>query len=150
MAAKIILLGIGPGSPSLLTLEAQQVLEKIPEIYLRTIQHPPVAGFPASLQVHSFDELYEQLPSFDDVYAHIIEQILQLARRPQGVVYAVPGHPYVAEATCPEIARRAHMQGIPVQVIEGLSFIEPTFTALQIDPLPHLAIIDALELANAP
>ena len=149
MAAKIILLGMGPGSPSLLTLEAQQVLEKIPEIYLRTIQHPAVAGFPASLQVHSFDDLYEKLPSFDDVYAHIIERVLELGRRPQGVVYAVPGHPYVAEATCPEIARRARLEGIPIQIIEGLSFIEPTFSALGIDPLPHLAIVDALELASA-
>ena len=108
-----------------------------------------MAGFPASLQIHSFDDLYDQLPSFDDVYAHIIDRVLELGRRPQGVVYAVPGHPYVAEATCPEIARRAHLEGIPVQIIEGLSFIEPTFTALGIDPLPHLAIVDALELATA-
>jgi tetrapyrrole methylase family protein/MazG family protein len=113
------------------------------------VQHPTVAGFPTSLQIHSFDDLYDQLPSFDDVYAHIIEQVLVLGRRPQGVVYAVPGHPYVAEATCPEIVRRARMEGLPVQIIEGLSFIEPTFSALGIDPLPHLAIVDALELASA-
>src|SRR4030042_2457270 len=149
MTPMITLLGLGPGNPALLTQEAAQLLESLLEIHLRTRQHPTVDSFPASLQVHSFDDLYESLPSFDHVYAHIIEQVLELAMRPQGVVYAVPGHPYVAEATCPEIARRAHMQGIPVQVIEGLSFIEPTFTALQIDPLPHLAIIDALELANA-
>ena len=115
------------------------MLENTAEIYLRTAQHPTVAGFPATLQVHSFDDLYEQLPSFDEVYAQIIEQVLELGKRPQGVVYAVPGHPYVAEATCPEIARRARLEGIPVQVIEGLSFIEPTLTALGIDPLPHLA-----------
>jgi tetrapyrrole methylase family protein/MazG family protein len=149
MASKIILLGLGPGDATLLTRQAWQVLESTPEIYLRTVQHPTVAGFPASLQIHSFDSLYDQLPSFDDVYAHIIEQVLVLGRRPQGVVYAVPGHPYVAEATCPEIARRARLEGIPVQVIEGLSFIEPTFSALGIDPLPHLAIVDALELASA-
>jgi tetrapyrrole methylase family protein / MazG family protein len=149
MTSKIILLGLGPGDPALLTREAQQILESTPEIYLRTKQHPTFAGFPASLQVHSFDELYDQLPSFDAVYAQIIEQVLELGRRSQGVVYAVPGHPYVAEATCPEIARRARQEGIPVQIIEGLSFIEPTFTALSIDPLPHLAILDALELASA-
>ncbi len=149
MTSKIILLGLGPGDPALLTREAQQILESTPEIYLRTTQHPTVAGFPASLQVHSFDELYDQLPSFDAVYAQIIEKILELGRRPQGVVYAVPGHPYVAEATCPEIVRRARQEGIPVQIIEGLSFIEPTFTALSIDPLPHLAILDALKLATA-
>ena len=149
MASKIVLLGLGPGDPTLLTQEAAQILESTPEIYLRTLQHPTVAGFPASLQLHSFDDLYEKYPSYDDVYAHIVEQIVELGRRPQGVVYAVPGHPYVAEATCPEIARRARTEGIPVQVIEGLSFIEPTFTALGIDPLPHLTILDALELATA-
>jgi len=149
MASKIILLGLGPGDPTLLTQAAVQILESSPEIYLRTIHHPTVAGFPASLQIHSFDDLYDQYPSYDDVYAHIIEQVLQLGLRSQGVVYAVPGHPFVAEATCPEIARRARTQGIPVQVIEGLSFIEPTFTALGVDPLPHLAIVDALELATS-
>jgi tetrapyrrole methylase family protein/MazG family protein len=149
MASKIILLGLGPGDPNLLTQEAVQILESTPEIYLRTLQHPTVAGFPASLQIHSFDDLYDQYPSYDDVYAHIVEQILELGKRPQGVVYAVPGHPFVAEATCPEIARRARLQGIPVQVIEGLSFIEPTITALGIDPLPYLAILDAFELASA-
>jgi len=149
MTPMITLLGLGPGNPAHLTRQAWQLLESLPEIYLRTRQHPTVASFPASLQVHSFDDLYDTLPSFDNVYAQIIEQVLQLSMRPQGVVYAVPGHPFVAEATCPEIARRASLEGIPVQVIEGLSFIEPTFTALHLDPLPHLAIIDALELASA-
>jgi tetrapyrrole methylase family protein/MazG family protein len=149
MTPMITLLGLGPGDPALLTRQAWQHLENLSEIYLRTCQHPTVAGFPASLQVHSFDDMYEESTTFDNVYAHIVEKVLELSRRPQGVVYAVPGHPYIAEATCPEIARRAHLEGIQVQVIEGLSFIEPTFTALGIDPLPHLAIIDALELATA-
>jgi tetrapyrrole methylase family protein/MazG family protein len=149
MTPMITLLGLGPGNPSLLTVEAVQLLESIPEIYLRTSQHPTVAGFPASLQVHSFDDLYDSSPSFDYVYAHIVDQVLELAKRPQGVVYAVPGHPFVAETTCPEIVGRAKLEGIPVRIIEGLSFIEPTISALGIDPLPHLAIIDALELASA-
>jgi tetrapyrrole methylase family protein/MazG family protein len=149
MTPMITLLGLGPGNPAHLTRQAWQLLECLPEIYLRTRQHPTVASFPASLQVNSFDDLYDSLPSFNDVYTQIIEQVLQLAMRPQGVVYAVPGHPFVAEATCPEIVRRAGLQEIPVQVIEGLSFLEPTFSALHIDPLPHLAIIDALELASA-
>lgn len=149
MSPKIILLGLGPGDALLLTRQAIQVLDSSSEIYLRTSQHPAVAGFPPHLQVHSFDELYDQFDTFDDVYAHIIDKVLELGRRSQGVLYAVPGHPYVAEATCPEIARRARLEGLPIQVIDGLSFIEPVFTALEIDPLPHLAIVDALALASA-
>jgi tetrapyrrole methylase family protein/MazG family protein len=149
MAPKITLLGLGPGDISLLTQQAASIIENTPEIYVRTVHHPIVNSFPPTIEVHSFDELYDQLPSFDDVYAHIIEKVLKLGRRSQGVIYAVPGHPYVAEATCPEIARRARFEGLPVQVVEGLSFIEPTLSALGVDPLPHLVIIDALELATA-
>ena len=145
----ITLLGLGPGDPELLTRQAWQILHALPEIYLRTRQHPAVLGMPTSLQIHSFDEVYEKEDSFTNVYAHIVEQVLELGKRPQGVVYAVPGHPFVAEATCPEIARRAAINGLPVHIVEGLSFLEPTFTALNIDPLPHMAIVDALTLAEA-
>jgi tetrapyrrole methylase family protein/MazG family protein len=65
------------------------------------------------------------------------------------VIYAVPGHPFVAEATGPEIARRAHKQGIPLRVVEGLSFLEPTFSALGLDPFANITLVDALELGLA-
>jgi tetrapyrrole methylase family protein/MazG family protein len=144
----ITLLGLGPGSPGLLTRQAWKLLESIPEIYLRTEQHPVVAAFPPGLQVHSFDYLYEGSSSFDEVYSQIIEQVLELGKSPAGVVYAVPGHPFVAEATGPEIARRARALNIPLQVVEGLSFIEPVLTALGRDLFPHIAFVDALELTS--
>jgi tetrapyrrole methylase family protein/MazG family protein len=145
----ITLLGLGPGDPGLLTRQAWQWLESIPEVYLRTRQHPTVRGFPNTLKVHSFDDLYEANDSFEVVYTQIVERVLALGRRSGGVVYAVPGSPFVAEATCPSIARRARQEGLPLQIVEGISFIEPTFAALGIDPLPQTALIDALELASA-
>lgn len=143
----IVLMGLGPGSADLLTRQAWQCLEQISEIYVRTRQHPTVAGFPKELEVVSFDDLYETSEKFEDVYEKIITRVLELGQRPQGVTYAVPGHPFVAEATCPEIARRAREQGIPVRIIEGLSFIEPTFSALGCDPFPCTALVDAMDLA---
>jgi tetrapyrrole methylase family protein/MazG family protein len=145
----ITLLGLGPGDPALLTRQAWQVLENSTEVYLRTRQHPAVASFPATLQTHSFDDLYEQVDSFEAVYAQIVQQVLALGQRPEGVIYAVPGHPFVAEATGLEITRRANEMGIPVRVVEGLSFIEPALTALGVDPFPHMALVDALELGAA-
>jgi tetrapyrrole methylase family protein/MazG family protein len=149
MPPMITLLGLGPGDPALFTQEAAQLLQNISELFLRTIHHPAVEGLPGSLEIHSFDDLYDQLASFDEVYDQIIEKVLELGRRDQGVVYAVPGHPFVAEATCPEIVRRANKEGLPVRVIQGLSFIEPALTALGIDALPYLGILDALEIAGA-
>ena len=143
----IILLGLGPGDPDLITRRAWHILETCSEIYLRTSQHPVVEHLPGQIQVHSFDFLYETADTFAAVYEQIIAEVLRLGRRTQGVIYAVPGHPFIAEATAPEIARRARQEGLPVEVVDGLSFLEPVFSALGLDPFPHTALIDALELA---
>ena len=145
----VTLLGLGPGDPLLLTRQAWLLLESIPEIYLRTAQHPVVAGLPASLKINAFDHLYESGESFEMIYNQIVDQVLDLALRPGGVVYAVPGHPFVAEATAPEIARLARERQIPLHVIEGISFLEPVFSSLGIDPLPQTGILDAFELATS-
>jgi len=148
-APGITLLGLGPGNPQLLTREAWALLESAGEIYLRTRQHPAVEGLPPGLELHSFDPLYESLDSFEEVYAQIVEQVLALGARPEGVIYAVPGHPFVAENTGPEIARRAKELGLPVRVVEGISFVEPVYSALGLDPFPQTALVDALALLSA-
>ncbi len=145
----ITLLGLGPGEADQLTRQAWDVLTSANEVWVRTRQHPAIAGLPPDLKVHSFDELYENGHSFEQVYASITEQVLELGRRAEGVVYAVPGHPFVAESTGPEIARRAQEAGLPVRVVDGMSFLEPTFAALGLDPYPRIALVDALTLGQA-
>jgi tetrapyrrole methylase family protein / MazG family protein len=145
--AQITILGLGPGDPSCLTHQAWELLESATEIYLRTRQHPVVGGLPPHLHVHAFDSLYESGGTFEQVYEQIVQKVLELGLRPGGVIYAVPGHPFVAEATVPEIVRRARSLGMSVRIIDGLSFLEPLFTALELDPFPHIALVDALQLA---
>src|SRR5262245_9351869 len=143
----IIIVGLGPGSPDQLTREAWQVLSQAGEIYARTARHPTLARLPAGLSVNSFDDLYESTPAFEQVYAAIAERVLALGQRPEGVVYAVPGHPAIGEATVGLIRAQAGEIGLPVRLVAGLSFVEPTLTALAVDALPNLQISDALELA---
>ena len=144
----ITLLGLGPGDPGQLTRQAWDWLSTIDEVALRTRQHPTVAGFPPALKQTSFDDLFEHGEPYEAGCEQIIQQVLALGRRPQGVTYAVPGHPFIADATGPEIWKRAKLEGIAVRLIEGLSFIEPVFSALGLNPFPHLALVDALELAG--
>ena len=145
----ITLLGLGPGNPDQLTREAWGVLSSADEVWLRTRQHPTVSVLSKTVSLHSFDDLYENGETFDQVYDAIIEKVLELGRRPGGVIYAVPGHPYVAEATCPQIARLARAEGLATTIVEGLSFLEPTFSALALDPYPRLTLFDAMELSMA-
>jgi tetrapyrrole methylase family protein/MazG family protein len=145
----ITLLGLGPGDPSKLTREAWDVLSSAGEIWLRTTQHPTVTGLPSGAELNSFDFLYESGETFEQVYAAIVEKVLELGSRPQGVIYAVPGDPFVAEATGPAIAQRARTSGLPLRIVSGLSFLEPVFAALGLDPYPRLSLVDAIELSQA-
>jgi tetrapyrrole methylase family protein/MazG family protein len=145
----ITLLGLGPGDPNQLTREAWDVLSSANVVWLRTRLHPTVSSLPAGTRFESFDDLYESRDSFEDVYTTIVERVLTLGRSDEGVIYAVPGHPFVAEATGPEIARRARDEDLPLRIVQGLSFLEPTFVALGIDPYPRLSLFDALTLGRA-
>ena len=147
----ITVVGLGPGDPCYLTREAWEVLEAAAEdgdeVWLRTEHHPTVAGLPPHLTLHSFDYLYEEAKDFLQVYDAISDEVLRLGKRPEGVIYAVSGHPLVGEATVGQILSRAAEAGLAVHIVEGLSFVEPTLTALRIDALSGLQIYDAVELA---
>ncbi len=144
----ITIVGLGPGKAENLTVEAWQWLEGVDKVYLRTLEHPSAAGIPPNVQKVSFDELYRKSTTLEEVYREIVETILTLGRQPGGVTFAVPGHPFIAEATCVEIVMKARKAGIPVRIIEGISLLEPVCRALEIDPFPQMAIIDALEFSG--
>ncbi len=144
----ITILGLGPGNPNQITREAWDVLSSATEVYVRTARHPTLAGLPSTLTVHSFDDIYESTEKFEDVYRQIADRVIELGRRPEGVLYAVPGHPVVGEATVEQIRKRAAELNLPVRIISGLSFVEPSLTALSMDALPGLFVADALDLAT--
>lgn len=145
----ITIVGLGPGDPALLTRAAWDALQAADEVHLRTRAHPAVDGLPAHLALHSFDELYEAAEDFAAVYAEIARRVIELGRRPQGVVYAVPGDPTVGEATTWLIRRLAAEAGLTVRVVHGVSFVEPTCLALGLDPLEQdgLQVLDAMVVA---
>ena len=143
----ITIVGLGPGDVDLMTRAAWARLEGAHEVWLRTRVHPTVAQLPAHLILHSCDDLYERADDFAQVYEEIVQRVLALGARPEGVVYAVPGHPLVGEATVTLILARAAGCGCAVEIVDGMSFVEPVLSALGLDALAGLQIYDALELA---
>ena len=144
----ITIVGLGPGDPNLLTREAWELLSSSEVVWLRTARHPTVDGLPSHLTLHSFDCFYESAEDFSGVYRTIASEVVRLGRQPGGVVYAVPGHPLVGEATVQHIIAAAEAEGMPVRIVEGISFVEPILTLLQVDALEGLQVCDAIDLAN--
>ena len=144
----ITLLGLGNGSVEYLTGEAKKWLLGCTEIYARMSTHPALVAFSDRLVVHGFDDLYEYGASLNEIHEQIVAAILEIGKTDGAVTYAVPGHPLMGDATCTAISKRAHAIGIPVRIIQGISYLEPACTQLGIDPWEKLTILDSFELKN--
>ena len=142
----LTIIGLGPGAVDDLSLRAWRTLEAAATVYLRTERHPCVPHLPQSATYESFDALYENAATFADVYREITARLIDRAAS-EDVVYAVPGDPLVGESTATRLLEAADSAGIDVQVIHGISFIEPMLARLGLDALDGLHIFDALDIA---
>ncbi|MER3469039.1 MAG: hypothetical protein C4314_03490, partial [Thermoflexus sp.] len=100
------------------------MLNGLREIYVRTRRHPAVATLPPHLVIYDFDAVYAEEATLEAVYERIARTVVDLGRRPEGICYAVPGSPFVGEATVARIRALAAEAGLPVRIVHGLSFIE--------------------------
>ena len=148
MAPGITIVGLGPGDPELITRQAWRVLAEAGEAYLRTERFPGTAGLPPGLRLHTFDHLYDEFESFEQVYDRMAEELIVLGQRQAGVVFAVPGDPTVGEATVTRLRTAAEAGGLPLQLIAGISFVEPSLALIGVDALDGLSVADAAELAG--
>ncbi|MEN8097505.1 MAG: SAM-dependent methyltransferase [Chloroflexota bacterium] len=144
----ITIVGLGPGDPQQITREAWNILSRADQIYVRTRHHPALVDI-AQERLVSFDHLYEKHPTFDSVYSAICSALLELAQDVPNVVYAVPGHPLVGEASVLLLLKEAAARATPTRIVEGISFIEPVLSALSLDALDGLLICDALDVASS-
>ncbi|MBF6589416.1 MAG: nucleoside triphosphate pyrophosphohydrolase [Ktedonobacterales bacterium] len=154
-AGAITIVGLGPGRWEDLTIAAQQVLSVADSVYFRTLRHPTVDALRArypGLDAVSFDSLYEEAESFDTLYSTIVARLCEraIARGPaQPLIYAVPGHPLIGEESVRRLHAEAPEHGITLQLVAGLSYVEPVCAALGLDPLRHdLQLLDATSLAE--
>ncbi|MEP7292700.1 MAG: nucleoside triphosphate pyrophosphohydrolase [Chloroflexota bacterium] len=140
----LTIVGLGPGHVDDLTRRAWRVIEQAPVVYLRTARHPCVPHLPAVCI--SFDNVYETIAKFEDVYTEIVARVIDAALVGD-VVYAVPGDPLVAESTVLKLIARAKAENIPLEIVSGISFVEPALALLDIDALDGLQLLDAIGVA---
>jgi tetrapyrrole methylase family protein / MazG family protein len=148
----IFIVGLGPGDGRYLTRQAWDILNTAQTVYLRTERHPAVQELPDHLRRTSFDHIYEQADSFEQVYETIVERLLDAAQEASGVgqdvFYLVPGHPLMGESTVTDLLAAAEQAGMPLVIVPGLSFVESVLTALGVDGLAGLQLFDAVEVAS--
>lgn len=147
MSSCLYIIGLGPSGLERLTLGSYRRICAAKKIFVRTSEHPCVQELIAEgIHVVSFDEVYATEPSFEAVYDRITEQLREELLKGSEVVYAVPGHPMVAEKTIQLIGEKLE-QEYEIVIYPAMSFVDEIFRVLKFDPIDGVLIrnYDALK-----
>jgi tetrapyrrole methylase family protein / MazG family protein len=125
----IVVVGLGPGGPDLVTGGTLDEIARVPHRFLRTGVHPASSVLP---DAPTFDHYYERADRFDDVYAAIVEDLVAAAAEHGEVIYAVPGSPRVLERS---VDRLTGDPRVAVRVVPAMSFLDLAWIRLGVDPV---------------
>ncbi|MGE7692246.1 nucleoside triphosphate pyrophosphohydrolase [Lysinibacillus sp. NPDC097214] len=138
----LTVIGLGAGDFNQLQMGVYKKLKAARKLYVRTVDHPVLEELSAEgLQFESFDTIYEKHNSFQPVYEEIAEKLVA-ATAIEDVMYAVPGHPLVAEQTVQLLIAAADAGKVKLVIEGGQSFLDPIFGALKIDPIEGFQLLD--------
>ncbi|GGG10346.1 nucleoside triphosphate pyrophosphohydrolase [Paenibacillus aceti] len=149
MSASITVIGLGSGDPEQLTLGSFRRLKEAQQRYVRTKDHPVVGWLEETgIPFTSFDAVYEAKEDFPSVYAEIADRLIAEAKSMSAgqIIYAVPGHPMVAELTVKLLRERCPAEQITIEVIGGESFLDEAFVRLGFDPIEGFQLLDASDV----
>ena len=87
------MVGLGPGDPGQITLEAWEILTSPgARVHVRTAQHPTLEGLPPHVALTTFDHVYERTKNLEDVYPAIADELFDIAETVASTAAAdVPG-----------------------------------------------------------
>jgi tetrapyrrole methylase family protein / MazG family protein len=146
MGKSIEILGLGAGDLDQLPFGVYKKLKNANHVYLRTKEHPVVDELvQEGLSYSSFDSIYEKHDQFEEVYQEIAQNLLQKAKT-EHVIYAVPGHPLVAERTVQLLLEYGPNEDIEITIGGGQSFVDALFQSLKIDPVEGFQLLDGTSL----
>ncbi|MGY0373616.1 bifunctional methyltransferase/pyrophosphohydrolase YabN [Clostridium sp. JNZ J1-5] len=145
----IRIVGLGPGSKEAITMGTFNLLKDSDNVFFRTEIHPNVEYLrEAGVKFKTYDNSYETLNNFDDVYEAIAKDLVNKHKELGDLVYAVPGHPLIAEKSVNILINLCEKENIDIDIFPAISFVDAMMESLRIDPINGVKIIDAFDINN--
>jgi len=146
MTNRIEIIGLGAGDLEQLPLGIYRKLTQANQtVFVRTLDHPVIALLrEEGVEFVSYDHFYEEERGFQHVYERIADDLLAKAEAGP-VLYAVPGHPMLAEMTVQLLLDQEQAE---VEILGGQSYLDDLFTALRIDPIEGFQFVDATSFSR--
>lgn len=145
----IKILGLGTGKMDALTVKAYKTLKESSNIYIRTGEYPTAKALRAEgVEFETYDDKYNTSDLFRTLYDFIAEDIIAKELEVGNVVYAVPGHPLVAEKSVTNIIEMCKQRNIEYEILPATSFIDLAMEQLEIDASEGFKIVDAFDIKD--
>lgn len=145
---ELTVIGLGASDFDQLQLGVYKQLKNAKKLYVRTLDHPVLKDLQAEgIEMKSFDSVYEKHDTFAPVYAEIAETLIELSQQ-EPIMYAVPGHPLVAEQTVQNLIAAEKEGRVKLNMQGGQSFLDPIFGALRIDPIEGFQLLDGTAMTQ--
>ena len=132
--------GSGTVSALQMTIEAEDVLRAADSLYILHVQHLMVEHLRKEYDSDAVDltGAYAEDKPRRRTYEEVAEAVIKAATEGGGkhVAYATAGHPLVLSTPSQLIMHEADRQGIPVEVIPGVSSLDTVWADLRFDPGP--------------
>ena len=139
---EITVIGLGAADFDQMQLGVYKKIKAAKKLFVRTEDHPVLLDLRAEgVEFTTFDAVYEKYDTFAPVYKEIAESLIEAANEGT-IMYAVPGHPLVAEQTVQHLINADKEGRIKLTIEGGQSFLDPIFTALKIDPIEGFQLLD--------
>lgn len=143
---RIQICGLGGGDLDQLSVGLYRTLTTYTgTVYARTIDHPVIETLQTEgVTFQSFDDVYTARDNFQDVYQTITKRLIDLSKTTD-ILYAVPGHPMLAEKTVQLLLAD---DTVKVEIIGGQSYLDDLFRAVKLDPIDGFSFLDATDVTR--
>ena len=144
---KLTVIGLGAADFDQMQMGVYRKIKAEKKLYVRTVDHPVLKDLQQEgVTFESFDAVYEKHGTFQPVYEEIAEMLVNLSQTEE-IMYAVPGHPLVAEQTVQLLIEADRAGKINLVIEGGQSFLDPIFGALKIDPIEGFQLLDGTSMS---
>ena len=143
----LTVIGLGAADFDQMQMGVYKKIKQAKKLYVRTVDHPVLHDLrEEGVEFSSFDHIYEKHATFEPVYAEIAESLIEAAQH-EDIMYAVPGHPLVAELTVQHLIEADRAGRVQLKIEGGQSFLDPIFGALKIDPIEGFQLLDGTSMS---
>lgn len=144
---QLTVIGLGAADFDQMQMGVYKKIKAAKKLFVRTDDHPVLQDLREhGIEFTSFDEIYVKHGSFGPVYEEIAQRLIEAVAH-EDIMYAVPGHPLVAEQTVQHLIEADKKGQIQLVIEGGQSFLDPIFGALKIDPIEGFQLLDGTSMS---